>query len=81
VSCLAPITLVLGMVMSARLPAQVVGGTILGTITEPSGAVIPDAQVSIKNLATNVIRTTVTNKEGFYTVPSLWGLRLGLRVY
>src|ERR1700682_481163 len=71
VSCLAPIALVLGMLISVRLPAQVVGGTMLGTIADPSGALIPDAQVSIKNLATNVITTTVTNKEGFYTVPSL----------
>jgi hypothetical protein len=71
VCCLAPIALVLAMVVSVRLPAQVAGGTILGTIADPSGAVIPNAQVSIRNLATNVITTTVTNKEGFYTAPSL----------
>src|SRR3984893_13065078 len=70
-SWLAPTALVLGMLISVRLPAQVVGGTMLGTIADPSGALIPNAQVSIRNLATNVITTTVTNKEGFYTAPSL----------
>jgi hypothetical protein len=60
VSWLAPIALVVGMLISVRLPAQVEGG-MLGTIADPSGALIPSAQVSIKNLATNVI---TTNGEG-----------------
>src|ERR1700681_3103816 len=71
VSRLAAITLVLGIVMSVRLPAQVVGGMILGTIADPFGAVIPKAQVSIKNLATGTTRATVTDAAGFYAAPNL----------
>jgi hypothetical protein len=41
--CLAwwPIALLLGLVTSVRLSAQVLGGTVLGTIADASGAVIP----------------------------------------
>jgi hypothetical protein len=51
--------------------AQVVGGTIIGTITDPSGAVIPHAQVSIRNLENGATRTVDTDAAGFYAVPNL----------
>lgn len=51
--------------------AQVTGGTILGTVSDPTGAAIPGAQLSIENVKTNVITTATTNHDGFYTVPNL----------
>jgi hypothetical protein len=51
--------------------AQVAGGTLSGTITDPSGAGIPQAQVVIKNVATGVERTLTTNSDGFYIAPNL----------
>jgi hypothetical protein len=51
--------------------AQVVGGTILGTITDGSGAVVPHASITIRNLASGVIRTVKTDSVGFYTAPNL----------
>ena len=54
-----------------RLHAQVVGGTLSGTITDASGAVLPNAQVSIKNLGTGIVRTIATNAAGLYTAPNL----------
>jgi hypothetical protein len=51
--------------------AQVAGGTLTGTITDPSGAEVPDAQIGIKDLATGVERTVTTNKEGFYIAANL----------
>lgn len=42
-------------------------GTIQGTVTDQSAAVVPNAQVTAKNKATGVIRTTSTSDIGFYT--------------
>ena len=61
----------LSLSIGARLRAQVVGGTVLGTVTDPSGAVIPDAQVSIRNESTGVVTAVTTDKDGFYTAPNL----------
>ncbi|HET7150219.1 MAG TPA: carboxypeptidase regulatory-like domain-containing protein, partial [Candidatus Acidoferrum sp.] len=41
-------------------------GTIQGTITDPSGAVVPDAQVVAKNKATDLTRTTTSSNSGDY---------------
>jgi Carboxypeptidase regulatory-like domain/TonB-dependent Receptor Plug Domain len=65
------LALLLTLSLGARLQAQVVGGTVLGTVTDPSGAVIPEAQVSIKNESTGVVTAVTTNKDGFYTAPNL----------
>src|SRR4029077_18262428 len=50
---------------------QVAGGTILGTVTDQTGAVIAAAQISITNTKTNVKRVTTTNSDGFYSAPNL----------
>jgi hypothetical protein len=46
-------------------------GTITGVVTDPSGAVVPNASVTVTNTATNASRNTVTNSEGLYSFPSL----------
>src|SRR5260370_15972790 len=51
--------------------AQVTGGTIQGTAADPSGASIPNVQISILNLATKVERSVTTNAQGFYSAPNL----------
>jgi len=50
---------------------QVAGGTILGAVTDQTGAVIANAQVTVTNTRTGVVRTAATNGDGFYTVPNL----------
>jgi Carboxypeptidase regulatory-like domain/TonB-dependent Receptor Plug Domain len=57
--------------LPAQLSAQVVGATVSGTITDPSGAVTPGVNVSIKNVDTGVVLSGVTNSVGFYTIPNL----------
>lgn len=47
--------------------AQVDTGTIEGTILDSSGAVIPNAKVSLTNQATNLTATTKSNASGAYT--------------
>jgi hypothetical protein len=54
-----------------RTYAQVVGATLSGTVTDASGGAVPNAQVTIKNLATGVDRMVVVDSAGFYTVPNL----------
>src|SRR5437879_11128214 len=51
--------------------AQVAGATLSGTINDPSGAVVPNAQVSARNTATGVSRATTTDSAGFYSLPNL----------
>ena len=46
-------------------------GTILGTVTDNTGAVLPGAKVQITNLATGIAQSTVTSSAGDYTVPYL----------
>ncbi|HKR26728.1 MAG TPA: carboxypeptidase-like regulatory domain-containing protein, partial [Acidobacteriaceae bacterium] len=46
-------------------------GTILGTVTDSSGAVVPNAKITITNTATKVISQTSSNSVGDYNVPAL----------
>ncbi|MBI3666513.1 MAG: carboxypeptidase regulatory-like domain-containing protein, partial [Acidobacteria bacterium] len=46
-------------------------GTITGTVTDPSGAVVPKALVIVRNEGTNATREAETNDDGDYTVALL----------
>lgn len=54
----------------AALYAQVVGGTIAGRIMDASGAVIPKAQVTIRNEETGGQRSLTTGSDGSFSAPS-----------
>ena len=66
---------VLGMVLIGLLPlpagAQYTSGTILGTVTDPSGAAIPGATVSAINLDTSFQRNVTTTMSGDYTMVNM----------
>jgi hypothetical protein len=47
------------------------GGAIQGTITDASGAVVPNASIVIKDVGTNVSRTLTSDGRGFYSVGPL----------
>src|SRR5882762_8728426 len=51
--------------------AQVAGATLTGTVKDSSGAVIPNAQVLITEVATGVTRTVSPVAAGLYTAPNL----------
>ena len=51
--------------------AQAVTGTLLGTVTDPGGAVVPGANVTITEVNTNFTRATVTNESGNYVIGNL----------
>lgn len=46
-------------------------GAIVGTVTDPSGGVIPNANVKATNVATALTREAATNSQGYYVIPSL----------
>jgi hypothetical protein len=64
-------TLALNLLITIPIYAQMAGAMLSGTVTDPSGAIIPEAQVTIKNTATGVSVTKTTNASGFYTAPNL----------
>ena len=55
----------------ARLNAQGATGSILGTVTDASGAAIPDASVQVKNVGTGVSQNVPTDAQGRYRAPEL----------
>ncbi len=67
-----PLLLALSLVAPATsLTAQSVTGTITGTVTDPTGAMIPSAKVTIKETATGVTHNAATNGAGIFTFPEL----------
>ncbi|WP_158749339.1 carboxypeptidase-like regulatory domain-containing protein [Acidobacterium sp. S8] len=60
------------MALGGAIVAQEVTGTILGTVTDNSGAVVPGAKVTITNTDRGaVLRVVTTNKGGDYSAPQL----------
>src|SRR5258708_1958305 len=51
--------------------AQVAGGNLSGTISDPSGRLVPQALVAIQNVATGITTTVTTNSDGYYTAANL----------
>ena len=63
----------LGLAFDSRCRAQGTTATLGGTVTDPTGAIIPKAQILLKNEATGDQRTSVSNDSGvfsFSAVPS-----------
>jgi len=67
----ARVILVLVLLAAVSLSAQTFRGTILGTVTDPSGAVIAGAKVNVKNAGTGLERSTTTSADGSYLLPEL----------
>ena len=53
------------------LVAQTFRGTVLGTVTDASGAVVAGARVTVRNVDTGLERSTQTSADGSYSVPEL----------
>lgn len=65
------LVMVLGVSLLTSVHAQVAGGTMLGTVKDPSGAVVAGAQVTIMNIATGVPRVVPTDGNGSYSAANL----------
>jgi hypothetical protein len=60
--------------------AQQDTATLVGTVRDPAGAVVPGATVTVTNVRTNVPVKTETDSNGAYTVPSLRPGEYSIRV-
>jgi hypothetical protein len=49
--------------------AQAVSATLIGTVTDSSGGVVPNAKITIVEMNTGVAQTRETNSSGNYTFP------------
>src|SRR5712691_5066238 len=65
------VILAIAILSTSPAYAQVSGATLSGTITDPSGAAIAGAKVSVTNKATGVSRDVTTDTAGLYSAPNL----------
>ena len=68
---LTPALLFVGMSLAGPLHAQVTTGTLGGTVTDTTGAVIPKAAVTLQNEASGDFRKTVSNGSGVFSLNAL----------
>jgi len=68
---LLSLTLMLFALCAGRAWAQFDTASLVGKVSDPSGAVMPGATVTATNVDTNVSISRVTNKDGEYAIPAL----------
>ncbi|HXI41163.1 MAG TPA: carboxypeptidase-like regulatory domain-containing protein [Bryobacteraceae bacterium] len=56
---------------ATNLPAQSIFATLTGVVSDPSGAIIPNATVKLKSEATGSLRDTVSNSDGYFSFTSV----------
>jgi carboxypeptidase family protein len=61
----------IGASLAAQCWGQVVGASLSGTIRDASGAALPEALVTVRNLETGAARKLVSDEEGRYAAPSI----------
>jgi hypothetical protein len=69
--CRCMVVFMVVVLATASVFAQTFRGTILGTVTDASGAAVNGAKVSVHNVSTGLERTTQTSGDGSYSVPEL----------
>src|SRR5437899_12528804 len=65
------LVLALALGLSAPLAAQIQNATFSGTVTDPSGAVLPGAEVTVTNLGTGLTVKVKTDGNGLYRLTEL----------
>jgi hypothetical protein len=63
--------MLLGLPYGARAFGQAEQGTFSGVVTDRSGAVVPGAAVTAKEVTTQTVSATTSNQDGYYTLPYL----------
>ena len=68
------------LLVAAPIAAQVANNTIAGRVTDPSGAIVPGAIVTVTASATNLVLHGQTNSDGIYVFSQLQAGRYGVAV-
>jgi len=68
---LRSVFVLLSVVMGISIAAVAQQATIVGTITDPSGAALPNVNVTVTNLDSNAVKQIQTNASGQFVVPDL----------
>src|SRR6185437_15570409 len=67
----AGLLLLFSLLCGRAADAQAVYGSIIGTVTDPSGAVVPNATITVTDVAKGTSVQVQTNGDGQYRVPHL----------
>ncbi|HEX8195359.1 MAG TPA: TonB-dependent receptor [Pyrinomonadaceae bacterium] len=70
-SCAFLLIFGLAAVFQANAQSQALNGQIEGTITDPNGAAVPNASVTVRNIETGAERQVTTDENGVYRAPLL----------
>lgn len=65
------VSLLVYLTLAAFASAQVTNGVITGILTDPTGAVLPNATVTVRNTATNATRAVTTDTSGIFRITGL----------
>jgi hypothetical protein len=68
---LALLPVLIASLATIQAHAQAVSATLVGTVTDSTGASVPGAKITIQELSTGISRDTVSNESGNYTFPDL----------
>lgn len=68
---LASLVLAFALACSVSLQAQSIFGEIHGTVQDATGAVVPNAQITLKDNNSGAVRRSVTNSDGYYAFASV----------
>ena len=64
-------TALCALLFATSLHGQTTSGSITGTVTDPSGAIVPGAKITITSEGTGTVREALTGPAGVFSVPSL----------
>ncbi|MBM3810654.1 MAG: hypothetical protein FJW20_03350 [Acidimicrobiia bacterium] len=73
-------TLIVGIAVSQPAAAQVLYGSIVGSVSDATGAIVPGATVNVTNTNTNATRDTRTDAGGRYTISNVQAGTYDLKV-
>jgi Carboxypeptidase regulatory-like domain len=66
------LTLLIGVLaLPSPLSSQLESGQISGSVSDPSGALVPGATITVRNLGTNATRVEHSSAQGTYVIPGL----------